>query len=524
MEPLKSFFSSDGFMPHGYCYLWNQRLVLLHVVSDGLIALAYLSIPITLTYFLRKRKDLPFNWMFACFGLFILACGATHAMEVWTLWHATYWLSGVVKAITAAVSVPTAILLVRLMPQALALPSPAELRREIVERKRAENLLQQAATQLEARVAARTEELRRSEERFRLMVENVKDYAIFALDTQGNISSWNSGARRSKGYEENEIIGRHFSVFYPADARGSGKPEMELRVAAQEGTFEEEGWRVRKDGSQFFAHVVITAMHDHTGKLIGFSKVTHDLTEQKRAEEAIQATRTQLAHMARVKTVGELTASIAHEINQPLTAVVADANACRRMLDSPAPDFKEVRQAVIDIAENGTRASEVISRIRALMKKTPPEKARLNINEIIRSVLALTKTEADKHRIAIQPALSSELPQVLGDKIELQQVILNLLMNGIEAMVSVMDRPRLLRITSQREQSGEVGIAVQDSGTGFTREQMGSIFETFFTTKPGGMGMGLPISRTIVEAHGGRLWATLAKTGGAVFQFTLAPA
>jgi PAS domain S-box-containing protein len=524
METLKSLFSSNGFMPHVFCYMWNQHLVLLHVISDSLIALAYLSIPITLTFFLRKRRDLPFNWMFACFGLFILACGATHAMEVWTLWHATYWLSGVVKAVTAAASVPTAILLVRLIPQALALPSPAALRREIAERTRAENALQQAAKELEARVVTRTEELRCSEERFRLLVENVMDYAIFALDVHGNVTSWNLGAHQAKGYSENEIIGRHFSIFYPTAIRESGKPELELKIAAKEGTFKEEGWRVRKDGSQFWAHVVITAMRDEQGKLIGFSKVTHDLTERKDAEEAIQATRTQLAHIARVKAVGELTASIAHEINQPLTAVVADANACRRMLDQDPPDLKEVREAVVDIADNGTRASEVIARIRALMKKGAPEKTRLNINEIIESVLALTKTEADRHHVLIQTALSSELPLVLGDKIELQQVILNLLMNGIEAMVPVIDRPRVLQITSQLGESSEVGIAVQDSGTGFAREQMGNIFETFFTTKPEGMGMGLPISRSIVEAHGGKLWATPINTGGALFQFTLAAA
>src|SRR3979490_2700350 len=154
-EILEKLFSSD-FMPHGYCYLWKPGLVWLHVVSDALIALAYFSIPITLIYFMRKRRDLPFNWMLLCFGTFILACGATHAMEVWTLWHATYWLSGITKAVTALVSVPTAILLVRLIPQALALPSPEELRREIAERKLAQEGLSAAKADLELRVQERT--------------------------------------------------------------------------------------------------------------------------------------------------------------------------------------------------------------------------------------------------------------------------------------------------------------------------------------------------------------------------------
>src|SRR3981189_2305389 len=147
MDFLRAVFSPNDFMPHGYCYLWNTDLVRLHVVSDSLIALAYFSIPVTLVYFIRKRRDLPFNWIFICFGLFILACGATHAMEVWTLWHATYWLSGVVKAVTALASVPTAILLVRLVPQALALPSPEALRHEIAERRRTEEALYHAKTE-----------------------------------------------------------------------------------------------------------------------------------------------------------------------------------------------------------------------------------------------------------------------------------------------------------------------------------------------------------------------------------------
>src|SRR3982074_1869258 len=159
VETLKAFLSSNDFMPHGYCYMWNTKLVWLHVISDSLIALAYLSIPITLVYFIRKRRDVPFNWVFVCFGVFILACGGTHLMEVWTLWNANYWLSGTLKAVTAVASVSTAILLVRLIPQALALPSPEALRREIVERKRAQEALQKAKLVLEVRVQERTAEL-----------------------------------------------------------------------------------------------------------------------------------------------------------------------------------------------------------------------------------------------------------------------------------------------------------------------------------------------------------------------------
>src|SRR5271156_5439907 len=160
MQYMKALFSSSPYMPHGYCYLWNPGLVGLHVISDSLIALSYLSIPFTLVYFVRKRRDLPFHWMFVCFGIFILACGATHAMDVWTLWHANYWISGSIKAITALASVPTAILLVKLVPHAVALPSPAAMRLEIAERRRAEDALSLVNMQLEVRVEERTSKLR----------------------------------------------------------------------------------------------------------------------------------------------------------------------------------------------------------------------------------------------------------------------------------------------------------------------------------------------------------------------------
>ena len=180
-EFLEKLFSSD-FMPHGYCYLWKPGLVWLHVVSDTLIALAYFSIPVTLVYFIRKRRDLPFHWMFVSFGMFILACGTTHSMEVWTLWHGTYWLSGAVKVVTAMASVPTAILLVQLVPQILALPSPEAMKVEIAERKRAEGALHQANDELERKVLERTAELRQSERELRQLIDAIPQQ-VFVFDS-----------------------------------------------------------------------------------------------------------------------------------------------------------------------------------------------------------------------------------------------------------------------------------------------------------------------------------------------------
>ncbi|MGH9747271.1 MAG: PAS domain-containing sensor histidine kinase [Candidatus Acidiferrales bacterium] len=401
MDFFRQLFSSGDFQPHGFCYLWNSRLIWLHVISDSLIALAYFTIPLTLLWFIRKRRDMPFSWMFVCFGVFIVACGTTHLMEIWNLWHANYWLAGAIKAVTAAASIVTALLLIRLVPQALDLPSlnqwvhaNAALQKEVQDRRElelnlriSESMYREQAELLDlthdavfvrglsdkilfwnraaerlygwqkeevrgktthellqtefprplsdieaelfekgvwegeliharrdgstvtvsSRWALRTDQsgkpvsilisnrditqrradeqaLRRSEELFRVLVSGVKDYAILMLDQEGKVISWNEGAERIKGYRPDEILGQHFSKFYPAEDIASGKPARELKIATETGQFEEDGWRVRKDGSQFWANVVVSALRSENGELRGFAKVTRDITERKRAE------------------------------------------------------------------------------------------------------------------------------------------------------------------------------------------------------------------------------------------------
>jgi PAS domain S-box-containing protein len=365
------------------------------------------------------------------------------------------------------------------------------------------------------------EELRRSEERFRLLVEGIADYAIYMLDPAGFVSSWNSGAERIKGYQSQEIIGQHFSCFYSDEDLRQGKPAMALRKAATEGRCEENGWRLRKDGSRFRANTILTSLRDQKGGLIGFAKITRDMTESRRAEEAVQTAQTELARVVRATTLGELTASIAHEINQPLASIVNNANASRRILASPEPDLEEVRQAVTEIAEAGTRTGEIISRVRALLKKTAPERRPLDINQVIHEVLALIPNELEKQHVSLEMELESAAPSVLGDRVQLQQVLLNLIMNGIEAMHAILDRPRVLTIRSDTRESG-LEVTVRDSGSGLDPQSAAHIFDTFFTTKASGMGMGLAISRSIIEAHSGRLWAGLDRTAqGATFHFSL---
>ena len=396
------------------CGNWSVPHGLLHILSDLGVWSAYVAIPIVLGFFVLRRRDLPFSGVVWLFGAFILACGSTHVMEVWTLWHGTYWLSGAIKVLTAMASLPTAVLLVHLVPRALALPSPEAMRLEIAERKRAQEALRKAKDELELRVQERTSELRKANE-----------------------------------------------------------------------------------------------------------DLVAEIAQRKRSEEELHTAQAQMAHMARMTMMGELTSSIAHEVNQPLAAVVTNGDACLRWLGNEPPNLNKARESVTGIIREANRASEIIKRIRALAKKTPPQKTLLAVNEAIEEAIGLVGAELARHRVSLLKELGPDLPPVSGDRVQFQQVILNLIANGIDAMDAVNERPRELFISSKSIDDGRVLISVSDCGAGIGQGSADHLFEAFFTTKQHGMGLGLSISRTIVEGHGGRLWAMANELHGATFQFTL---
>jgi C4-dicarboxylate-specific signal transduction histidine kinase len=249
--------------------------------------------------------------------------------------------------------------------------------------------------------------------------------------------------------------------------------------------------------------------------------ITRLITRTRTAAEALRATQAELAHASRVMTMGELSASIAHEVNQPLAGIVTNAGACLRWLAGDPPDLEEAREAARRIIRDGNRASEVVGRIRALAKKAATAKQRMDLNDAVQEVIALAEGEMRRNGVLLRTELADHLPAVLGDRVQLQQVVLNLVMNGIEAMRTVADRKRVLVIRTQSVAGDAVRVTVQDSGVGLDPQSGEQIFDAFYSTKRGGLGMGLSISRSIVEDHGGRLWTQPSDGPGTTFQFTV---
>src|ERR1700691_1880227 len=245
------------------------------------------------------------------------------------------------------------------------------------------------------------------------------------------------------------------------------------------------------------------------------------ILERQRAEEALQKAQAELAHVSRLMTLGELTASISHEVNQPIAAVVTNGQVCLRLLALETPRPEDVRTTVERMVRDAHRASEVIQRIRALAKRTEPQMVSLDLNDVIREATLLVQRDLLSHGVSLRTELAFALPPVLADRVQLQQVVINLLINGVEAMAPITDRPRQMLIRSQQQEAGQGPVAVEDSGIGIDSETAERLFSAFFTTKPSGMGMGLSISRSIIRAHGGRLWVSPNPDHGAAFQFTV---
>jgi PAS domain S-box-containing protein len=538
---LTGFFAQQNFIPHGFCLAWDPALLGLHVISDSVIAIAYYSIPFALLYFISRRRDLAFRGIFALTGAFILACGTTHLMGLLTLWYPVYWLDGMIKLFTALISIFTAAAIWWAMPKALALPSTAQLEEangqlehEIGERERAQAALRNANAELEQRVAARTAELeaevaqrrrteetlRASEQRWRSMFE-ASAVGIALTDENRRFVAANEAFQKMIGYTAEELSHLGPVEITYEDDREATREMLDDMLSGRRADYHVEKRYRRKDGTVIWVRVSTARAPEPGSSLHGIPTITEDITERKRAEDELLEARDALLRVTRLSTMGELSASIAHEVNQPLSAIVANGIACQRLLAAATPDLEEAKEAVGDIISDGRRASAVLARVRQLAKKSVAERVSVDINSAISEVLSLTRQELQRSGITTRAELDPNLPSVMADRVQVQQVVLNLVMNGIEAMRPVIDRSRVLRVKSAAAPPADVAVTVEDTGSGFGDNDPDHIFETFFTTKEDGMGMGLSISRSIVQAHGGRLWASAGAPVGAIFGFTL---
>jgi PAS domain S-box-containing protein len=291
-------------------------------------------------------------------------------------------------------------------------------------------------------------------------------------------------------------------------------------ATAEKRNHEFEYRMIAADGSVVWLRDLVTVIvvGDRVTRVRG---VMVDLTKRKRAEEALRQAQADLAHVSRVTTMGELTASLAHEVNQPIAAAVTNANTCLRWLTRDHPDLEEARAAAMRIVKDGTRAGEIISRIRLLFTKGTAQHELVDVNEVIGEMIVLLRAETTRHSISVRMELAADIPQVMGDRVQLQQVLMNLMVNGIDAVKDADDGTRELAIKSQRTENEEIAVSVTDTGVGLPTQHPEQIFNAFFTTKPNGTGMGLRISRSIIESHRGRLWAADNSPRGASFHFTL---
>src|SRR5713101_1968235 len=375
--------------------------------------------------------------------------------------------------------------------------------RDITERKRAE------------------EQLRESEARFQAMADTAP-VLIWMTGTDGLCNYFNKPWLEFTGRSMEQEVGLGWiEGVHPHDVQGCFDGFLPAFHARKPFRME---YRLRRADGEY-RWVIESGIPRYTGAgdFAGYIGSNIDITDLKRAEqerERLRQIEADLAHINRVTTMGELTASLAHEIKQPISAAVTDAKTCLRWLARDRPDIEEAREAASRIIQDVTRASEIISRIRSLFKKEELQRESVDVNEVIEEMIALLRSEAGRYSISIRGELADALPKVMADRVQLQQVFMNLMLNGIEAMKD-MSTAGELTIKSQQDDNGQLLISVGDTGAGLQAEQAEQIFNAFFSTKPQGTGMGLPISRSIIESHGGRLWATARSGQGAMFQFTL---
>jgi PAS domain S-box-containing protein len=544
MEHLRHLILANGFLPHGYCYLWTPGLVELHVISDALIAISYLTIPVTLVYFIRKRRDIPFSWMFLCFGAFIVACGTTHLMEIWTIWFPAYWLSGAVKAFTACSSVATAILLIRVTPQVLALPGTRwlidlnqKLKAEVDQRKQAESELRQFTEGLEIRVAKRTAELvatnqslTESEERYRTLVEHAPE-AIVVLDMEArHFVDVNTNAERLFRMKREELL-RVGPAEVSPPFQPDGRPSLEaatanIEKALRKGTPRFEWIHRDADGREIPCEISLVRLPSSSRILIRGSIV--DISERKDAEQEIQKLNADLERRvaertAQLETANQdlesFTYSVSHDLRAPLRHMDGFSRILMQDYGPQLPPgalrhLEHVREAtshmghLVDDLLNLARVGRGALSLRLT-----------DMNELVAEVIAHLEEETRGRAVDWR---ADKLSSVECDRGLMKQVFSNLLSNALK-----FTRPQESAVIEIGEirVDGQQVFFVRDNGVGFDERYADKLFQVFQRLHRQeefeGTGVGLAIVQRILQKHGGSIKAESSPRKGAAFFFTV---
>lgn len=456
MKSITEFFNSENFMPHGHCFLWQPDILWLHIISDACIAFAYFAIPVTLFYFVRKRREIPLRSVFFLFCAFILFCGSTHLMKIWILWHPDYAADGVLKAMTAIASLATLFVMIRKLPQAVFLANPA--------------------TRLLSAI-----------------IESSED-AIVSRDLNGIITSWNGSAQKLFGYTPQEIIGKHLNILIPTHKREEEAKIIEqIRQGKKVETIETE--RMTKDGRKIPVSLTVSPIYGDFGSVIGASKILRDITERKEVDRA----RHHLREAQKMESLGQLTGGIAHDFNNLLAVIIGNLDFLAEKIPQNDPLTRYITPS-LQAAEHG---AELTKQLLAFGRKQALQPKVISMNDLVASFSALVRHTLGE-RIEITTVLAPQLWNVLVDPSQLQSALLNLAVNARDAMPNggklIVETQNVMLDEEYAAENPDVipgdyvMVAITDSGEGMTQEIVARAFEPFFTSKESGKGSGLGLS------------------------------